>query len=60
MISSDFIFKFIEFPNEFLHSGYIFVYFFFFLCGHRGALSGENAVGIFFKKKMYIIIKFKN
>ena len=31
MISSDFIFNFIEFPNEFLHSGYIFVYFHFLL-----------------------------
>ena len=29
---------------------------FFFLCGHKGPPSGENAVGLSFKEKIYIHI----
>ena len=33
--------------------------YFFFLWRHQGPPSGENAVGISFKKKIYISLKFK-
>ena len=41
--SSDFIFNFIQFPKEFLHSDYIFVYFHFYYF-HQMRSSGLRQI----------------